>query len=110
MGVREKSLREGLSMNAISDEENQKAIKAYEGEQRRQRMLEGRPRDTDMAADQEDAGAPEGGYKSNGILRFVNALGNWVPAVNGYFVPANEEEKKILDHYVTTGVVEALGK
>jgi len=100
-------LQEGLAQNADMDKQNEIALKILEGEEKRQRMLEGRPRDTDIAEESADMEAPEGGYKSLGMVRFVDNKGNWVKAVNGYFVPKTEEEKKILDHFVTTYQVEA---
>lgn len=84
----------------------EEAAKYAESEEKRQRMLEGRMNADDYRQMAEEADRPKGGYKSNGIVRFADSSGKWIYAVNGYFIPENEDEEKILKHYVKTGVVE----
>lgn len=50
---------------------------------------------------------PQGSYKALNLKRFHTANGSCVQPVDGYFIPGNEEEHKILVHFSTQwGMVE----
>ena len=58
-----------------------------------------------------EAEAPQGGYKALRLTRFAKGNGELVVAVDGYFVPKDEEEYDMLEYYVTHGMlVEAPAK
>ena len=109
MGKADAQLAAGIALNQASDEENRIAKEAYEGEQRRQRMLEGRPTQADLDADAEED-APAGAYKNIRLNQFIDSVGNVVKHVKGWFHPRDEADAAQLDHYVSQGLVEAPAK
>lgn len=121
MRAREEQQRAGLNLGLnrqvdadgkpkLSDEEAERiereAAAWADGEGRRQRMLAGRPQDTDLMHNEEDGPAPAGGFKAVGITQIAMPNGAWFKSVNGYFVPETEEQEKELDYYIRKGLVE----
>lgn len=88
------------------DKANEEAEKWAASEARRQRMLANRPQDSDLDHNEEDGAAPEGGWKATGIKQIAMPNGNWFKAVNGYFVPENEEQTEQLEYFASKGLVE----
>lgn len=97
----------GLAQNKLSPEEEEKQRLLVEGEERRQRMLSGFPRAEDLAAEQEEAEKPEGGWKATGMQRVIRKDGTVLHAVKGYFIPRDEEDEKELEYFESKGLVEA---
>lgn len=50
---------------------------------------------------------PEGGYGAKRLRQFYLSSGQEVKPVNGFYIPASEEEKAMLDYYASRDVVEA---
>jgi len=77
-----------------------------DSEGRRQRMLAGRPQDSDLLHNEEEGAAPAGGYKAVSVFQIVMPNGSWFKAKNGYFVPETQEEEDQLKYYIDKGYVE----
>ena len=58
--------------------------------------------------EQPAAKAPKGGYKALRLQRFVKGNGSTILPVDGYFVPEDQEEYDMLEHYaLNEALVEA---